>query len=73
MFWCRIEDEKEWKDPEKWIKAIPSLNDFTELKSRTTEKEVLDMPYTMDYFPEFMAKRMNFPIGNKEVRSCNMG
>lgn len=66
VFWCRIEDEKEWKDPEKWIKAIPSLNDFPSLKS-TIEKEVLDMPYKMDYFPEFMAKRMNFPIGNKEV------
>ena len=25
------------------------------------------MPYNQDYFPEFMAKRMNFPIGNKDV------
>ena len=25
------------------------------------------MPHNMDYFPEFMAKRMNFPIGNKEL------
>lgn len=66
IFWCRIEDEKEWNDPEKWIKAIPSINDFTELKSRI-QKEVIDMPHTMDYFPEFMAKRMNFPIGNKEL------
>ena len=65
IFWCRIEDEKEWNDSTKWIKAIPSLNDFPSLKS-TIEKEVLDMPYKMDYFPEFMAKRMNFPIGNKE-------
>lgn len=66
IFWCRIEDEKEWDNPDKWIKAIPSLNDFHSLRS-TIEKEVLDMPYKMDYFPEFMAKRMNFPIGNKEV------
>ena len=65
IFWCRIEDEKEWNDSTKWIKAIPSLNDFPSLKS-TIEKEVQDMPYKMDYFPEFMAKRMNFPIGNKE-------
>lgn len=66
IFWCRIEKEEEWKDPEKWIKAIPSLNDFPELK-RTIEKEVIDMPYNLDYFPEFMAKRMNFPIGDKDV------
>ena len=25
------------------------------------------MPYKLDYFPEFMAKRMNFPIGNKDL------
>lgn len=66
VFWCKIEKEDEWNDPKKWIKAIPSLNDFPSLRS-TIEKEVLDMPYKMDYFPEFMAKRMNFPIGNKEV------
>lgn len=66
VFWCRIEKEEEWKDSKKWIKAIPSLNDFPSLKS-TIEKEVLDMPYKMDYYPEFMAKRMNFPVGNKEL------
>lgn len=66
VFWCRIEKEEEWKDPKKWIKAIPSLNDFPSLKG-TIEKEVLDMPYKMDYYPEFMAKRMNFPVGNKEL------
>ena len=66
VFWCRIESEKEWDQPNKWIKAIPSINDFPSLKS-TIEKEVLDMPYKLDYFPEFMAKRMNFPIGNKDV------
>lgn len=66
VFWCRIEDEKEWNQPDKWIKAIPSLNDFPELKS-TIQQEILDMPYNMDYYPEFMAKRLNFPIGNKDV------
>lgn len=66
IFWCRIEKEEEWKDPKKWIKANPSLNDFTELRY-TIEKEVMDMPYNQDYFPEFMAKRMNFPIGNKDI------
>lgn len=67
VFWCRIEDEKEWNQIDKLIKAIPSLNDFPSLRS-TIQKEIIDMPYSMDYFPEFMAKRCNFPIGDKEVQ-----
>lgn len=66
VFWCRIEAEKEWNQIDKLIKAIPSLNDFPSLRT-TIQKEIIDMPYNMDYFPEFMAKRCNFPIGNKEV------
>lgn len=66
VFWCRIESEKEWNQIDKLVKAIPSLNDFPSLKS-IIQKEILDMPYSMDYFPEYMAKRCNFPIGNKEV------
>lgn len=66
VFWCKIEKEEEWKDPSAWIKAIPSINDFPELMS-TIKQEVIDMPYNLDYFSEFMAKRMNFPIGNKDV------
>lgn len=65
VFWCRIEKEEEWNQPDKWIKAIPSINDFSSLRS-TIEKEVADMPYNQSYFPEFMAKRMNYPIGNKD-------
>lgn len=66
VFWCKIEQEDEWKDPTKWVKANPSVNDFPSLKS-TIEKEVADMPYNQSYFPEFMAKRMNFPIGDKDT------
>lgn len=66
VFYCHIESEDEWNQPDKWIKAIPSLSDFYNLRE-TIQKEVLDMPYNQDYFPEFMAKRMNFPIGNKDV------
>lgn len=66
IFWCHIEKEEEWNDPNKWIKAIPSINDFKALRS-TVEKEVMDMKYDPDYYPEFMAKRMNFPVGNKDV------
>ena len=66
VFWCRIENEEEWKDPTKWIKANPSLNDFPEMFAQI-KKEVKEMPYKLVYFPEFMAKRMNFPIGNKDT------
>lgn len=66
VFWCRIESEEEWNQIDKLVKAIPSLNDFPSLKS-TIQKEIVDMPYNMDYFQEFMAKRCNFPVGNKEV------
>lgn len=66
VFWCHIESEEEWKDPDKWVKANPSVNDFPELKAQI-KKEVADMPYNLTYFPEFMAKRMNYPIGNKDA------
>ena len=66
VFWCKIENEEEWKDPTKWIKANPSLNDFPEMFAQI-KKEVKEMPYKQVYFPEFMAKRMNFPIGNKDT------
>lgn len=66
VFWCRIEAEEEWKDPTKWVKANPSINDFPELLAQI-KKEVADMPYNLTYFPEFMAKRMNYPIGNKDA------
>lgn len=66
VFWCKIESEDEWKDPSKWIKANPSLNDFPEMFAQI-KKEVKEMPYKLVYFPEFMAKRMNFPIGNKDT------
>lgn len=66
VFWCRIENEEEWKDPSKWIKANPSLNDFPEMFAQI-KKEVKEMQYKPEYFPEFMAKRMNYPIGNHDT------
>ncbi len=67
IFWCRIEKEEEWKNPDKWVKAIPSLRhkQFRELKERVAY-EVKDMSNNMTYFAEFMAKRMNYPVGNKD-------
>lgn len=70
VFWCRIEKEEEWKQIDKLVKAIPSLNsdllNFRSLRS-TIVGEIRDMPFKMDYFPEFMAKRCNFPIGNADT------
>lgn len=68
IFWCRIRNKEEWKDPNSWVKAIPSLRhwQFRELKDRIAY-EVKEMPNNMDYFPEFMAKRMNCPVGDKDV------
>ena len=69
IFWCRIEKEEEYKDPNKWVKAIPSINEkmpnFISLKRRVAS-EVKEMPNKMSYYPEFMAKRMNFPVGYKD-------
>lgn len=67
VFWCRIEKKEEWNQIDKLVKAIPSLNDFPSLRS-TIQKEIMDMPYNMDYFQEFMAKRCNFPVGDKETQ-----
>ena len=66
VFSCHIESEDEWDKPDKWIKANPSINDFPSLRNQI-KKEVMDMPYKMDYYPEFMAKRMNYPVGNKDI------
>ncbi|MCD8198238.1 MAG: terminase large subunit [Lachnospiraceae bacterium] len=65
-FICRIEKEEEWDNPDCWIKAIPSINDFDTLREQV-KKEVMEMPYTPEYRSEFMAKRVNFPIGNAET------
>lgn len=67
VFICRTESEEEWKDPDNWIKAIPSIDNFPDLKE-LIEKEVMEMPYNPQYWPEFMAKRMNFPVGNQETQ-----
>lgn len=66
VFWCRIEEENEWNKIDLLVKAIPSLNDFKSLRS-TIQKEINDMPFNMDYYQEYMAKRCNFPVGNKEL------
>lgn len=70
VFCCRIEKEEEWSNPEFWIKANPSINDFPDLLD-VIEKEVANMKYTPDYYYEFLAKRMNYIAaqGDSEVAS----
>lgn len=69
VFYCHIEREEEWKDPVAWVKAIPSLpyEPFATDLAERIGREVTDMPTNPEYYPEFMAKRMNFPVGNKDL------
>ena len=60
-----IEHKDEWNDLNALEKAIPSLNhpSFYSLRD-LIGREIRKMPATPDYFPEFMAKRCNFPISD---------
>ena len=65
--WFRIEHESEWKQMDKLVKANPSLADpsFWSLRS-TIEQEIEEMPFKPEYYPEFLAKRCNFPISDPQ-------
>ena len=62
--WFRIEDEAEWNQIDKIVKANPSLAypSFDSLKT-TIQQEITNMQNTPEYYPEFLAKRCNFPVG----------
>lgn len=66
--WFRIEEEDEWKDINKIVKANPSIiyPQFATLRQRI-EQEITKMPGTPDYFPEFLAKRCNYPISDPQM------
>ena len=66
--WFRIEEEDEWKDINKIVKANPSLADpsFSTLRQRI-QQEITKMPFTPEYFPEFLAKRCNYPISDPQM------
>lgn len=68
VFFCHIEAEDEYLDPENLVKAIPSIiyPAFRHLRREILD-EIHDMPNTPDYYGEFMAKRMNYPVGDSEV------
>ena len=65
--WFHIEEENEWNQMDKLVKANPSLIDpsFSSLRS-TIQREIQKMPETPEYYPEFLAKRCNFPISDPE-------
>src|SRR5699024_1383821 len=62
------EEEDEWKDINKIVKANPSLVDpsFSTLRQRI-QQEIKEMPFKPEYFPEFLAKRCNYPISDPQM------
>lgn len=65
--WFRIEDEAEWNQMDKIVKANPSLAypSFDSLKT-TIQQEITNMQNTPEYYPEFLAKRCNFPVSDPQ-------
>lgn len=64
-FLCMLEPE-EINDPENWIKAVPSINEFPELK-RVMEKEYVDFKKDPITHQAFSTKRCNCPYGVHEA------
>lgn len=60
FFICKLDNEKEVKDPKNWIKANPSLNVFKDLMN-TMLDEYQKAQRRPSLFHEFMTKRMNIP------------
>lgn len=60
FFICKLDDEKEVEDPENWIKANPSLNEFRDLKDNMLS-EYQKAERRPSLFHDFMTKRMNIP------------
>ncbi len=66
--WFRIEDESEWNQIDKLVKANPSIMAPSFYSLRTTiQQEIDEMKATPDYYPEFLAKRCNFPISDPQM------
>lgn len=60
-----LEDEKEVHNKELWEKANPSLRYFPTLRLQM-EQEYEDMEFQPQLYTEFLTKRMNIPLGNKD-------
>ncbi|MCM1523810.1 MAG: terminase large subunit [Ruminococcus sp.] len=64
-FMCRCTLE-EINDPANWVKAVPSLNEFPELKRQMT-KEFADFVKDPITYSSFATKRCNCPYGEREA------
>lgn len=60
FFICKLDDEKEVENPENWLKANPSLNDFSGLM-KTMLDEYQKAQNRPSKYHTFMTKRMNIP------------
>ena len=65
-FICRLDDEKEVENPQMWAKANPSLPFRPELKTQML-REWADCRENPSLLSAFMTKRMNIPIGNRDM------
>lgn len=68
-FMCCLKPD-EINDPENWIMAVPSINDFPELK-RTMVKEFADFKKDPITHQAFSTKRCNCPYGENEASLTN--
>lgn len=64
-FLCELDDISEVDDPEKWIKANPSLPYMPVLKDNMMV-DYLEMKKFPSKRPEFVTKRMNLPERNED-------
>lgn len=64
-FMCALTPE-EIHDPDNWVMAVPSINEFPELK-RVMEKEYVDFKKDPITHQAFSTKRCNCPYGEHEA------
>lgn len=62
----KIDEEEEANDPEKWIKANPSLPYLPVLKQEM-EQNRINMEFNKTVELDFFTKRMNIPRNNMEI------
>lgn len=68
-FMCMLTAE-EINDPDNWVMAVPSLNEFPELR-RIMEKEFVDFKKDPISHQAFSTKRCNCPYGEHEASLTN--
>ena len=56
----KLDEKDEYKEPDLWVKAAPSINYFPELQ-KEMNKEFIEMEHRPHVAIEFLTKRMNCP------------